>query len=110
MITDFYRGDSKTWTVRVNLLPLDAGECWITLKTDRDDADSAAVFQTTATFSIDSEDTSKVRAELNLPVADSELLLGKYYYDIQGVSADKSIVMTLLSGTVTVLKDTTRTI
>jgi hypothetical protein len=108
MINNFYRGDNKVWTVRVNYLSLDAGTCWLTLKSSIDDTDADAVFQTSSTFSVDSEDTSKVKAELNLTPAESYQLLGKYYYDIQGVSSDKSIVKTLLSGTVTVLKDTTR--
>ena len=108
-LNSFYRGDSQSWTVRVASVAYDGWECWMTLKSDIDDADVDAGVQAHAAFGIDPEDGTQVMAVISLTPAETDDLSGRYYYDIQAVSLDGSQVKTLSSGVVSVLKDVTRT-
>jgi len=110
MLNDFYRGDSKTLTIRINSLGFDAGTCWLTLKKSVDDADADAVLQKTGTFSVDPDDASKVMAEIYISPAETDALDGKYYYDIQAVSDDGTAVITAAAGKVKAMKDVTRSV
>ena len=109
MLKNFYRGDSKSWPVRLYSALYIGGTCWFTLKSSPDDTDIDAVVQKSAAFSADPDDATVALAVITLAAADTDGLLGKYYYDFQAVSAGGDVA-TPLSGTVTVLKDVTRSI
>ena len=108
-ISDFYRGDSKTIRVSIASAVYNGGTAWLTLKANKDDLDADAVLQKSAPITAGTEpDTGE--AAIALTPDDTELEPGRYYYDVQLVSADGGIVTTTLAGKIACKVDITRSV
>jgi len=108
-ISDFFRGDTKVIRIVIDSTDFLDGTAWLTLKMERELDDVDATLQKTADIVADT-DPAKCAAVFSLTPADTEIDPGKYYYDVQLVSADGSVVATILSDKIRVLTDTTRSI
>lgn len=109
-MTDFkkYRGDTVsltlTFTASGVVQNIAGWTIWLTLKSSANDPDSAAALQKTATIS---GDGSTGIATIELSPAETALLLGTYYYDIQ-YKTGAGAIKTILDGKFTFKKDITR--
>ena len=108
---EMFRGDSKRITV--NFSPdaetlISGGEVWYTMKNKNTDEDADAVFQTSVPIVIDGN--GKGTAEIIILPAESALFeIKSFYYDIQVVGADPTIlVKTLVDGKMKIKLDITK--
>lgn len=107
---EVYRGDSRRITVNFseNATPvITGGTVWMTVKEKKADPDEKAVITKTVPITVTD---GKGQAVINLTPTDTEIAAKKYYQDIQLVSADKSVVKTLIDGAFRILVDITRSI
>ena len=77
---------------------------FFTLKLNKDDSDSEAIYQYTAEAPSGSSDGTII---INIPGENLNTLVGPYFYDFQYVDASGNI-RTITSGTITFNKDITR--
>jgi len=77
---------------------------FFTLKLNKDDSDSEAIYQYTAEMPSGSSAGTKT---VTIPGEDLNTLVGPYYYDFQFINASGN-VYTVTSGAITFEKDTTR--
>lgn len=116
-LSDFYRGDTKSWslTFQKNGSPIDISNMtlYFTLKQDQEAADNdTGVYQASVTFPNDANSQAGLGSILLTSTFTDAIEPGAYYYDFQLVdsSTSPSTVTTLAKGTVNVLIDVTRTI
>jgi hypothetical protein len=116
MLSDFYRGDTKNWslTFTKNGSPIDVSNMslYFTLKQDEEALDNATgSFQVSVTFPADANSVAGLGSLLLTSTFTNGIAPGTYFYDFQLVdsSASPAVVTTLAKGTVNVLVDITRT-
>jgi len=104
-----YRGDDLSF--KLNFADTDGVAIditgWLiffTLKLDKDDSDSEAIYSKTIEAPSGSSDGT---ITVSIPGADLNTLVGPYYYDFQFVDASDN-VRTITSGAITFEKDVTR--
>lgn len=115
-IDDFYRGDTKTYSLTVtdangSAVDISGWHIWITFKTNKDDADVDAILQKDITLP-SGGDSANGLATLTLTSTETSIAVGKYFYDIQRVvnpAVDPQDVETIGYGSVKVLQDITIT-
>lgn len=107
-LSNFYRRDTKAYnmTFTSNSLPLDISLATITFTMKRrpSDLDASAVIQKKAVIT----NGPGGLATLTLTSAETEIDIGKYYYDIQYKSGAGAIT-TLVADTLNILQDVTIT-
>jgi len=106
-ISDIYRGDSRVIRVTMESGVFDGGKAWFTLKKEDSYPDETAEIQQSASVALDS-DTGLYTATINLLPDTTNVDPGRYYYDVQLVSSDQTVVHTALAGRLTVHTDITR--
>ena len=104
-----YRGDDLSFKLNFNDTdgdPIDITSWLIffTLKLDKDDSDSEAVYTKTVEAPSGSSDGIII---VSIPGSDLSTLVGPYYYDFQFIDATGN-VRTITSGAITFNKDITR--
>lgn len=109
---EIYRGDSHNIAVNFTANAagvVENGAIWFTLKENKTDLDEDAILQKTEAIVVDPE-TDIGAGTINLTPANTNIEPKKYYYDIQFVNTDGSVVKTLIEGTIKILVDITRSI
>jgi len=111
-IADFFRGDTKKYKVVLkdlegNPISVAGSILTMTMKSVKADTDEDAALQVTQT-GVDPAEGATGEIVITLPAIDTHNLeIKKYYYDFQVVNLLLEVT-TLLSGSVKVLEDTTR--
>lgn len=116
----FYRGDTKTFAITVvdiNDLPIDitGWEFWFTMKAEEYYSDVEAVIQKHVIIPLLDPEGLLGNAIVTLASTETEIIpIGTYLYDFQKVEqqavGDPPIVTTIMSGTVSVIHDITRSV
>jgi len=104
-----FRGDDLAWQLNFNDTngdPIDitGWTIFFTMKDDRDDSDSEAVYQKTETMPSGSSEGTLL---FTVPGEDVNTLVGPYYYDFQFINASGG-VNTITRGSISFDKDITR--
>lgn len=110
-IDNFYRGDTKVYKFTFTGQDITGWSIWFTLKGSEGDLDEAAVLQVSSTAGDDvSDDPVNGLMFLTLGSDVTDLVEpGEYVYDFQRViSGSPPDVRTLLSGSISILVDITR--
>lgn len=111
-IPSFYRGDTVSYNFTfkdADGLPIDisATKLWFTIKKDPTYPDNSAALQESVTFPSDADSVAGL-GSITIAASVTALLSPiQYYYDFQWVEGAN--VVTLTTGTVTILQDITTT-
>lgn len=104
-----FRGDDLSWTFNFNdtngvAIDITGWLVFFTMKEDKDDSDSEAIYQKIIEAQSGSSDGT---ITMTIPGEDVNDFVGPYYYDFQFINASGG-VHTITSGTISFEKDITR--